>query len=453
MTNGAIFFEDIVLLLYRDATEIHRNLGIFRSSQTPRLTWSSERITGGGEAARLAREHRRFKRCRWFATSAITVYSASTVTSFTAVSVAVCAAPDTTRPFIRYNTTNVGCCYLAKVTYSVVWAQALCVVWAQALCVVWAQALCVVWAQALCVVWAQALCVVWAQALCVVWAQALCVVWAQALCVVWAQALCVVWAQALCVVWAQALCVVWAQALCVVWTQALCVVWAQALCVVWAQALCVVWAQALCVVWAQALCVVWAQALCVVWAQALCVVWAQALCVVWAQALCVVWAQALCVVWAQALCVVWAQALCVVWAQAMCVVWAQALCVVWTQALLCTFTSNGFCGGFKLPAYQSHVMNVPFNWAGRVWGRTHCSGNTCLTGNCQHNGLHCNRVGPETLTTFAEITLDHGGNKNQDFYHITCPNAFSYKYDDYMSTFTCNGLAPEQTSYDITFCG
>jgi len=37
-------------------------------------------------------------------------------------------------------------------------------------------------------------------------------------------------------------------------------------------------------------------------------------------------------------------------------------------------------------------------------------------------------------------------------FKTACPESYSYAYDDQASTFTCNGNAPGQTAYDITFC-
>ena len=40
-------------------------------------------------------------------------------------------------------------------------------------------------------------------------------------------------------------------------------------------------------------------------------------------------------------------------------------------------------GGFALGQYQSHVLNVAPNWAGRIWARTNCNGaGHCETGDC-----------------------------------------------------------------------
>jgi len=40
-------------------------------------------------------------------------------------------------------------------------------------------------------------------------------------------------------------------------------------------------------------------------------------------------------------------------------------------------------GGFSLGAHKTHTINTPRDWAGRIWGRTKCSGQgKCETGDC-----------------------------------------------------------------------
>ena len=64
-------------------------------------------------------------------------------------------------------------------------------------------------------------------------------------------------------------------------------------------------------------------------------------------------------------------------------------------------------GGFALSAGTSRTSIVPNSWSGRVWGRTHCSGTRCLTGDCGH-GPQCDGAGGAPPATLAEITFDAG---------------------------------------------
>ncbi|WAR10316.1 TLPH-like protein [Mya arenaria] len=81
-------------------------------------------------------------------------------------------------------------------------------------------------------------------------------------------------------------------------------------------------------------------------------------------------------------------------------------------------------GGFKLSAHQRRTSIVPNKWSGRVWGRTHCHGNRCETGDCGR-GVHCNGAGGEPPATLAEITFDAGGSHNQDFYDISLVDGYN----------------------------
>lgn len=60
-----------------------------------------------------------------------------------------------------------------------------------------------------------------------------------------------------------------------------------------------------------------------------------------------------------------------------------------------------------LRAGDSHTSVVPNSWSGRVWGRTHCSGDRCLTGDCAR-GVKCSGAGGIPPATLAEITFDAG---------------------------------------------
>lgn len=83
-----------------------------------------------------------------------------------------------------------------------------------------------------------------------------------------------------------------------------------------------------------------------------------------------------------------------------------------------------FCsGGFKLFHGQSHSVNFPSHWSGRMWGRTGCGGSRCETGDCGGGRLHCSGAGGVPPVTLAEITFDGAG--NQDFYDISLVDGFN----------------------------
>uniref|UniRef100_A0A8W8IBW5 Uncharacterized protein n=1 Tax=Magallana gigas TaxID=29159 RepID=A0A8W8IBW5_MAGGI len=65
--------------------------------------------------------------------------------------------------------------------------------------------------------------------------------------------------------------------------------------------------------------------------------------------------------------------------------------------------SNPDQGGFKLFHGQSHSVNFPAHWSGRMWGRTGCGGSRCETGDCGGGRLHCNE--PELPKGNREHTI------------------------------------------------
>jgi len=75
-------------------------------------------------------------------------------------------------------------------------------------------------------------------------------------------------------------------------------------------------------------------------------------------------------------------------------------------------------GGYALGPGASRTSSVANHWSGRVWGRTHCSGNHCETGDCGR-GVHCSGAGGAPPATLAEITFDTGGHQTQDFYDVS----------------------------------
>ncbi|KAK3097450.1 hypothetical protein FSP39_009737 [Pinctada imbricata] len=82
-------------------------------------------------------------------------------------------------------------------------------------------------------------------------------------------------------------------------------------------------------------------------------------------------------------------------------------------------------GGVKLYAGQSHTVNFPDHWSGRVWGRTGCGGSSCQTGDCGGGRLKCNGAGGIPPVTLAEITFDGAG--NQDFYDVSLVDGYNLK--------------------------
>ncbi|XP_052814817.1 uncharacterized protein LOC128241773 [Mya arenaria] len=98
-------------------------------------------------------------------------------------------------------------------------------------------------------------------------------------------------------------------------------------------------------------------------------------------------------------------------------------------------------GGYKLAAGASHTTTVTNHWSGRFWGRTHCSGNHCQTGNCGH-GPQCSGAGGAPPATLAEITFDAGGSNNQDFYDISLVDGYNLP----MSMQPINGYSGSPTS-------
>ena len=81
-------------------------------------------------------------------------------------------------------------------------------------------------------------------------------------------------------------------------------------------------------------------------------------------------------------------------------------------------------GGVRLYSGQSHTVSFPDHWSGRVWGRTGCHGNKCVTGDCAR-GLHCNGAGGIPPVTLAEITFDGAG--GLDFYDVSLVDGYNIK--------------------------
>ncbi|MCO5611297.1 hypothetical protein L7F22_065549 [Adiantum nelumboides] len=149
--------------------------------------------------------------------------------------------------------------------------------------------------------------------------------------------------------------------------------------------------------------------------------------------------------------------------------------------------------GFELGAGAKKTVQLPAEWAGRVWGRTGCDFSrptngtpACLTGDCGDGRCNCSgNCSPAGCTRDlnsacpSALQVKHGDNtiacksacaafsspeycctgtfgspqtcKPTDYSRIfkdRCPTAYSYAFDDASSTFTCTN--PE--GYYITFC-
>lgn len=84
--------------------------------------------------------------------------------------------------------------------------------------------------------------------------------------------------------------------------------------------------------------------------------------------------------------------------------------------------------GFELHPGSSKTLNVPSQWSGRVWARTHCTTDAsgrfqCETGDCASGNLQCNGAGGIPPASLAEMTLT--GYQGQDFYDISLVDGFN----------------------------
>lgn len=85
--------------------------------------------------------------------------------------------------------------------------------------------------------------------------------------------------------------------------------------------------------------------------------------------------------------------------------------------------------GFGLSQGQSQSVALPYQWGGRMWGRTGCnvSGNTatCASGDCG-SLLACNGIGGQPAS-LVEFLFDGwaGTNATQDYYDISLVDAFN----------------------------
>ncbi|KAK4389151.1 PR5-like receptor kinase [Sesamum angolense] len=84
--------------------------------------------------------------------------------------------------------------------------------------------------------------------------------------------------------------------------------------------------------------------------------------------------------------------------------------------------------GFALQTGESKIINAPWSWQGRLWGRTHCGnvsgGNfSCITGDCGTGKLECDNMNSLTPVTLVEFNLD--GPQGMDFYDLSLVDGFN----------------------------
>lgn len=85
--------------------------------------------------------------------------------------------------------------------------------------------------------------------------------------------------------------------------------------------------------------------------------------------------------------------------------------------------------GFVLKSGNSMTLEVPRSWSGRVWGRTHCSGDpttgkfTCATADCGSGKVECAGAGAIPPATLAEFTLN--GDQGLDFYDVSLVDGYN----------------------------
>ncbi|KAF6208612.1 hypothetical protein GE061_017070 [Apolygus lucorum] len=80
-------------------------------------------------------------------------------------------------------------------------------------------------------------------------------------------------------------------------------------------------------------------------------------------------------------------------------------------------------GGFELGAYQTKVVSVQGDWAGRVWGRTKCDASGhCETGDCG-NRIECAGAGGVPPASLVEITF--AGANGLDFYDVSLVDGYN----------------------------
>ena len=123
---------------------------------------------------------------------------------------------------------------------------------------------------------------------------------------------------------------------------------------------------------------------------------------------------------------------------------------------------DGTVGGYALAANTQVVLdNVPYNWSGRIWGRTYCGYYPKGSPNCDHGstgpaqcfyceagdcgsadnqwGLGCILTGGEAPATLAEFTLYGGG--YMDYYDVSYVDGANLQV-------TIQAVGPAQTPWN-----
>ncbi|XP_047975962.1 thaumatin-like protein 1b [Salvia hispanica] len=102
---------------------------------------------------------------------------------------------------------------------------------------------------------------------------------------------------------------------------------------------------------------------------------------------------------------------------------------VWPAIWSSTGSSPPPTTGFALHTGESRIVNAPSSWAGRFWGRMHCSedppGNfSCLTGDCGSGKVECGSAAAAAIpVTLAEFALDTFN--GMDFYDLSLVDGYN----------------------------
>jgi hypothetical protein len=94
-------------------------------------------------------------------------------------------------------------------------------------------------------------------------------------------------------------------------------------------------------------------------------------------------------------------------------------------------------GGFRLNEWEARSLDVPNEWAGRVWARTGCDANgRCETGDCGGR-IECGGNGGTPPVSLAEITFDGWG--GIDYYDVSLVDGYNLPVAMYPISGTVGG--------------
>ncbi|XP_020582576.1 thaumatin-like protein 1 [Phalaenopsis equestris] len=102
---------------------------------------------------------------------------------------------------------------------------------------------------------------------------------------------------------------------------------------------------------------------------------------------------------------------------------------VWPGILSGAGTAPLDTTGFSLRSGESHPLQIPSSWSGRLWARTHCSTDpitglfSCATGDCGSGKPECSGAGASPPATLAEFTLD--GSSDMDFFDVSLVDGYN----------------------------